>query len=174
MLAHSEPGDSIVDIGGGESTLVDELLDRGYEDLTVADLSGIALDHSRARLGERAHRVRWIQADITELEPDRTWQLWHDRAVFHFLVTAAARAAYVGTAARAVARGGVLVVATFGPHGPDRCAGLPVCRYELDELAATFGAGFEPVDERRIEPDPRGIGDQRPYVALAMRRSADV
>jgi ubiquinone/menaquinone biosynthesis C-methylase UbiE len=136
-------GAAIIDVGGGASTFVDDLLDRGYGNVTVLDLSQTALDAARARLGERASRVRWISADVTEvpLEP-AAYDFWHDRAVFHFLRDPAARGRYVAAVRRALKPGGHIVVATFGPHGPEKCSGLEVMRYSPDELHAEFGSEF--------------------------------
>lgn len=170
VLAHSEPGDGVVDIGGGDSRLVDELIDRGYADLTVVDLSATALARARARLGERAAPVAWLHQDLTDFEPTRTWDLWHDRAVFHFLTTPAQRNAYRYAAARAVRTGGVIVVATFAPDGPESCAGLPVNRYDTHQLVDEFGTDFDAVTAQRLPPNPIGIGDRRPYVAAVLRR----
>ena len=136
----------VIDVGGGASTLVDDLLDEVFADLTVLDISARALATSQARLGERATDVHWIVADVTSVDLDVSrYDLWHDRAVFHFLTDAEARAAYVRTALRALAPGGHIIVATFGAHGPEQCSGLDVVRYEADGLHAEFGAQFEKV-----------------------------
>jgi SAM-dependent methyltransferase len=133
----------VIDIGGGASTLVDDLLDQNYRNLTVLDLSGAALAAARKRLGPLAEKVHWIEADITRCElPENAFDLWHDRAVFHFLTEPSARAAYVQTVLRAVKPGGHVIVATFAEDGPTRCSGLPVARYRPDELHAEFGAPF--------------------------------
>ncbi|MFO1303655.1 MAG: class I SAM-dependent methyltransferase [Burkholderiales bacterium] len=134
----------VIDVGGGESTLVDDLLDRGYGHLTVLDVSSTALEVARARLGKRASRVEWICADITTAPlPEGHYDVWHDRAVFHFLTSAEDRAAYVRRVARAVKPGGLVIVATFGPEGPAKCSGLDVVRYGPDSLHAEFGPRFE-------------------------------
>ncbi len=125
VLAHSAPADAVIDIGGGASHLVGHLLDRVYTDLTVLDVSETALDHARGRVGLRGDEVEWLHADITVFEPPRRWRLWHDRAVFHFLVDDDDRAAYRRAAAAGIAPGGVLVVATFAPDGPEMCARPP-------------------------------------------------
>lgn len=147
---------AVIDVGGGASTFVDDLLDRGYSNVTVLDLSQQALDAARARLGERASRVRWICADVTDvaLEP-AAYGLWHDRAVFHFLREPAARERYVAGVRRALKPGGHVIVATFGPHGPERCSGLEVMRYSPDELHAEFGSEFARLasaTERHVTP----------------------
>jgi SAM-dependent methyltransferase len=134
---------SIIDVGGGASTLVDGLLESGYTDVTVLDLSGAALAASRSRLGARAQQVRWIEAGITEADlPVHAYDVWHDRAVFHFLTSPEDRRKYVETVLRAVKPGGYVIVATFAEDGPTECSGLPVMRYSADELHAEFGAPF--------------------------------
>jgi len=134
---------SIIDVGGGASTLVDDLLADGYTNLTVLDLSAAALAAARARLGETAAQVRWIEADVTKANlPDHQFDIWHDRAVFHFLTTPEDRAAYVQAVFRSVKPGGHVIVATFAEDGPDQCSGLPVMRYSPDELHAEFGESF--------------------------------
>lgn len=134
--------DAILDAGGGASTLVDRLLDEGYTDLSVLDISRHALDRSRTRLGERAGKVEWIESDVTEFEPDRRYSLWHDRAVFHFLTEMADRDKYVAVMRRALIPGGYLVLATFGPQGPKRCSGLDIRRYDIETLQELLGASF--------------------------------
>lgn len=147
---------AVIDVGGGASTFVDDLLDRGYTNVTVLDLSPSALDAARARLGERASRVRWLSADVTDvsLEP-AAYDFWHDRAVFHFLRDPAARERYVANVRRSVKSGGHVVVATFGPHGPEKCSGLEVMRYSPEELHAEFGPEFSRLasaTERHVTP----------------------
>lgn len=137
----------IVDVGGGASTLVDDLLARGFSRLSVADISAHALEHTRVRLGDAGLPVRWVVGDVTTpLFDEASVDLWHDRAVFHFLTDPAAREAYAAEARRAIRPGGLAIVATFGPNGPERCSGLPVQRYAAHEIAAALGAGFELVD----------------------------
>jgi len=134
---------TIIDVGGGASTLVDDLLVMGYTNLWVLDLSAAALAAARTRLGARASGVRWAEADITNAHlPDHRFDVWHDRAVFHFLTTPEARDAYVQTVFRSVKPGGHVIVATFAEDGPDQCSGLPVMRYRPDELHAEFGEAF--------------------------------
>jgi SAM-dependent methyltransferase len=134
---------SIIDVGGGASTLVDDLLADGYTELTVLDLSGAALAACRNRLGEDAKKVRWIEGNITEVAlPVHAFDVWHDRAVFHFLTSAEDRRRYVDAVLRAVKPGGHVIVATFAEDGPTRCSGLPVMRYSADQLRAEFGAPF--------------------------------
>ena len=133
----------VIDVGGGASVLVDDLLDAGYRKLTVLDLAESALAASRARLGARAASVEWIAADITRADlPAARYDVWHDRAVFHFLTDPADRARYVAQVLRAVRPGGHVIVAAFGPGGPLQCSGLDVVRYAPDSLHAEFGAPF--------------------------------
>ncbi|MBW8371322.1 MAG: class I SAM-dependent methyltransferase [Thiobacillus sp.] len=134
----------IIDVGGGASMLVDDLLDAGYRNLSVLDLAESALATSRARLGARAQSVRWIAADITRAElPAARYDVWHDRAVFHFLTDPADRARYVEQVLKSVKSGGHVIVAAFGPGGPLQCSGLDVVRYAPDALHAEFGAPFQ-------------------------------
>lgn len=143
---------SIIDVGGGASTLVDDLLGAGYQQVTVLDLSEAALSASRARLKEHAVDVRWIAGDITTLElPLHAFDLWHDRAVFHFLTTPEEREAYVNAVLRAVKPGGHVIVATFAEDGPEKCSGLPVMRYTADGLHAEFGSPFTLLQQEREE-----------------------
>jgi 2-polyprenyl-3-methyl-5-hydroxy-6-metoxy-1,4-benzoquinol methylase len=138
---------SIIDVGGGESTLVDDMLGRGYRNITVLDISQAAIDVTKHRLGSAAEQVHWLVADITnvELEP-LTYDLWHDRAVFHFLTTVEQRTAYVRQVARSVKPGGHIIVSTFGPEGPLKCSGLEVARYDAESLHREFGARFHLVE----------------------------
>jgi len=134
---------SIIDVGGGASTLVDDLLADGYSDVTVLDLSGSALSAARQRLGLRAAKVKWLEADVTNADlPGHRYDVWHDRAVFHFLTEPQQRQAYVETVFRSVKPGGHVIVATFAEDGPTQCSGLPVMRYAAGELHAQFGDAF--------------------------------
>ena len=133
----------IIDVGGGASRLVDDLVAEGYTDLTVLDLSAAALNAARQRLGAQENKVRWIEADITQVElPRQRYDIWHDRAVFHFLTTPEQREAYVRTVFNSVKPGGHVIVATFAEDGPEQCSGLPVMRYRPDELHGQFGEAF--------------------------------
>jgi SAM-dependent methyltransferase len=149
---------SIIDVGGGESTLVDDLLARGYQHVTVLDISETALAESKKRLGAAAGRVRWMAADATTAEFERAaYDVWHDRAVFHFLTAPEKRAAYVRNVARAIKPGGYVIVGTFGPEGPTKCSGLDVVRYDEDHLHGEFGTKFRPVESREeIHRTPAG------------------
>lgn len=140
---------AVIDVGAGEATLVDDLLAAGYTDLTAMDISGHALEVCRERLGARASSVKWIEGDVlTYPFAPRSFDVWHDRAVFHFLTTDEQKAAYVAQVARAVRPGGIVIVGTFGPEGPEKCSGLPVSRYSADALHATFGARFEKIGSK--------------------------
>lgn len=134
---------AIIDIGGGASTLVDDLLAEGYTDLTVLDLSATALAVARQRLGKSADSVHWLEGDITRIElPIHRFDIWHDRAVFHFLTDPADRRAYVEQVMRTVRPGGHVIVATFAEDGPEKCSGLPAMRYRPESLHAEFGDTF--------------------------------
>jgi SAM-dependent methyltransferase len=154
----ADTGAHIIDVGGGASVLVDDLLDAGYRHLTVLDLAESALAASRARLGARAQSVQWIAADITQAElPVAHYDVWHDRAVFHFLTSPADRARYVAQVLKSVKPGGRVIVAAFGPDGPLQCSGLDVVRYAPDALHAEFGAPFQLLGhETEIHHTPAG------------------
>ena len=142
-LAASARAASIIDVGGGESTLVDDLLAHGYKDVTVLDVSQTAIDVSKKRLGKASEYVKWLVADITKTElPPHGYDVWHDRAVFHFLTAMDERTAYVRQVARAVKRGGHVIVSTFGPEGPTKCSGLDVVRYDAESMHKEFGVRF--------------------------------
>lgn len=142
----------IIDIGGGASTLVDHLLVDGFQNVTVLDISVTALRVAQRRLGPRAQTVIWLEADITEAGlPHQKYNVWHDRAVFHFLTRAEDRRLYVDAVRQAVKPGGHIIVATFAPDGPDKCSGLDVARYDSERLHSEFGADFELVDSTHEE-----------------------
>lgn len=149
---------AIIDVGGGASTLVDDLLADGYTDLSVLDLSGAALEVARKRLGEKARHVTWIESDITKASLARhRFDVWHDRAVFHFLTDAGDRQAYVAQVLRAVRPGGHVIVASFAEDGPEKCSGLDVMRYSPDALHAQFGGAFKLLGhERETHHTPAG------------------
>jgi len=155
----------IIDVGGGESTLADDLLARGYENVTELDISETAIETSKQRLGAAAERVRWIAADVTSAELERgAYDVWHDRAVFHFLTAPEKRVAYVRNVARAVRPGGHVIVGTFGPEGPAKCSGLEVVRYDAEQLHGQFGAQFRAVESRQeIHRTPAGAAQQYLY-----------
>jgi len=140
---------AIIDIGGGASRLVDHLLDNGFRRLSILDLSAKALEEAKKRLGRRGDEVDWIVADITAWQPSRVYDLWHDRAAFHFLTEPADRDAYVACLKKAVRPGGHVIIATFAPDGPERCSGLPIVRYNAASLSKILGSDFTLVGEQR-------------------------
>jgi SAM-dependent methyltransferase len=140
---------SIIDIGGGASRLVDHLLAQGFERLTVLDLSAAALDAAKARLGDKAQKVRWEVADITKWNPPESYDLWHDRAAFHFLTEQTDQSAYIERVRKAVNPGGHVIIGTFALDGPERCSGLPIVRYDAASLASLLGPEFSLIDARR-------------------------
>lgn len=142
-------GGRIIDVGGGASVLVDRLLDRPFERIAILDISETAIGKARARLGERAGRVRWVVADVTEGPELGVFDVWHDRAVFHFLTDPADRRSYVELARETVPEGGHLVIATFADDGPKQCSNLDVCRYNARSLASELGEGFSLVRKAR-------------------------
>ncbi|MBI5087267.1 MAG: class I SAM-dependent methyltransferase [Acidobacteria bacterium] len=156
---------SIVDVGGGTSTLVDDLLARGYQSISVLDISLAALDLARNRLGQRAGSVQWIGADVTQAAlPGASFDVWHDRAVFHFLTKPEERLAYVRNVALALKPGGHVIVSTFGPEGPTKCSGLDVVRYDADSLHGEFGPRFQLVESsKEIHETPFGTTQQFVY-----------
>lgn len=156
---------SIIDIGGGESTLVDDLLARGYFNLTILDVSQTALDATKKRLGEAGEQIHWICGDVTQAQlPAHSFDVWHDRAVFHFLIAPDQRKAYVRLAERAVRPGGHVIVSTFGPEGPARCSGLDVARYDADSLHGEFGSRFKLVESsKELHQTPLGATQQFLY-----------
>lgn len=133
----------LIDVGGGSSTLVDILCNSGYSDVTILDVSAKALEKARQRLGAKADAVSWIEADITEFEPLRRYYLWHDRALFHFMVDEARIRAYLRALRTALVPRGHFIVSTFGPDGPDHCSGLNVQRYSVEQLANLLEPDFE-------------------------------
>ena len=137
-------GDRIIDVGGGASTLVDDLLDRGFRNITVLDLSSLAIDISQRRLGNQGTDVEWIVGDVTQARlRERAYRLWHDRAVFHFLTNPEDRRAYVRQVRHALSQGGLVIISTFSPDGPAKCSGLEVCRYSPETLLEELGTGFK-------------------------------
>lgn len=148
-LAGAAPESGIIDVGGGASTLVDWLVGEGFADVTVLDLSDAALAAARSRLGEAASAVSWIAADATKWRPARLYDIWHDRAAFHFLTDPGDRAAYVDRLRKALRPGGHVIIGTFAPDGPQKCSGLPVERYDAAKLSAALGDGFRLVDSCR-------------------------
>ena len=146
----SDRSASILDLGGGESTLVDDLLGRGFQNVTVLDVSHIAIDATKKRLGKPADRVQWLTEDVTQVELEsRAYDVWHDRAVFHFLTLPEQRSAYVRQVVLSVKPGGYVIVSAFGPEGPTKCSGLDVVRYDAESLHEEFGTRFRLVESSK-------------------------
>ena len=163
---------SIIDVGGGASTLVDDLLQAGFGDITVLDLSAVALAAAKARLGTRAARVKWLEANVLEARlPRHAYDVWHDRAVFHFLASDEERHGYVAAVLHAVRPGGFVIVATFAEDGPTMCSGLPVARYSASELHAQFGEPFELLGHERESHHTLG-GNEQKFVYCFCRKVA--
>ncbi|MGD0642997.1 MAG: class I SAM-dependent methyltransferase [Roseiarcus sp.] len=161
---------AIIDIGGGASRLLDSLVSRGYEDITVLDLSPAALAAAKARLADKADRIQWIAADVTTWEPSRAYDVWHDRAAFHFLVDPADQAAYRDRLRRALRRGGHAIIGTFALDGPQTCSGLPVARHDASSLGALLGPDFVLIDSRRCEhATPRGAKQRFQFSTFRFR-----
>lgn len=133
----------VIDVGGGVAGLVDNLLDRGYSDVTVLDVSAAALSHARERLGSRALATTWIECDVLQFEPRQRYELWHDRAVFHFLTDVADQHSYIDVLLRSLSPAGHFLLATFGPQGPERCSNLDVQRYSVEMLDTLLGHAFD-------------------------------
>ena len=149
---------ALIDVGGGASLLVDHLLGLGYRDLSVLDISRAALDQARERLGEEASRVNWIEADVTSYVPDRQFDLWHDRAAFHFLTAEEDRLRYVQVLRQSLAPGGQAIIAAFAPAGPEKCSGLDIVQYNALKLGDELGPGFileEQEEESHVTPANR-------------------
>lgn len=168
--AASQSSAAIIDVGGGESTLVDDLLTRGYQNVTILDISQTAIEVTKQRLKELAGRVHWIVGNVTQLRLSHdTYDVWHDRAVFHFLTSMEERQAYVRQVAHAVRPGGHVIVSTFGPEGPMRCSGLDVARYDAGSLHEQFGARFRLVDStKELHQTPFGTAQQFLYCYCRM------
>ena len=161
------PASSIVDIGAGASSLADSLLDRGWSDITVVDIAEPALEATRQRLGARAGMVHWDIADIRHWRPGRTFDIWHDRAVFHFLTDEADRTLYKRALIEGTKPGSHVIIATFALDGPDKCSGLPVRRYDLAGLAAELGDRFDLTDSwPETHLTPWGSGQRFQWAAF--------
>lgn len=163
-----DPSAAVIDVGGGASRLVDDLLGGGFTNVTVLDLSGAALAAAKARLGAGAERVMWMEADVLQARlPSHAFDVWHDRAVFHFLTEPEDRRAYVRTVLRALKPGGRVCIATFAEDGPTKCSGLPVMRYGPNELHAAFGESFELLGcERETHHTPGGNEQEFVYCSF--------
>jgi SAM-dependent methyltransferase len=161
---------SVIDVGGGASRLVDRLLERGHTDVTVLDIAAHSLTIARHRLGDRAVKVRWLTADVRSWRPDRTFEVWHDRAVFHFLVTDDDRRSYLDVLRTAVPVGGFVIMATFALDGPEQCSGLPVVRYDPLSLVAVLGEGFTiHIAESQLHATPWGA--HQPFTWVGATRT---
>ena len=185
LTSVAPPSSSLIDIGAGASTLADSLLKAGWSDVTVLDVSAAALALVRERVGvmvrdqpsdqfgQRKGPASFVVADVLSWEPERTYDAWHDRAVFHFLVRPEQREQYVATAAGAIRSGGVLVLGTFAADGPTQCSGLPTSRYDADALAEVFAAGFTLEHcEREEHVTPGGTVQPFTWVVLRLKRSS--
>ncbi|HXY28680.1 MAG TPA: class I SAM-dependent methyltransferase [Acidimicrobiales bacterium] len=165
-----EASAAVLDVGGGASSLVDHLMAAGFVDVTVLDVSEVALDMGRRRVGDRPE-VSWLHQDVLVWQPDRRFGLWHDRAVFHFLTEEADRVRYLSTLAAAVGPNAGIVLATFAPDGPEYCSGLPVVRYSAEALAAVLGNRFTVVASRReVHTTPGGVA--QPFTWVAARAAS--
>jgi len=161
------PNIPVIDVGGGASSLVEHLLEAGFTDVSVLDISETAIEAGRGRLGADA-RVSWLHEDLSSWRPTRRFGLWHDRAAFHFLVGEDERARYLETLRSGLEHGGALVLATFADDGPEYCSGLPVARYSVDDLVAVLGGGFQVIDTRRqVHTTPAGV--MQPFTWVAAR-----
>jgi SAM-dependent methyltransferase len=164
-------GAAIIDVGGGTSTLVDVLVAEGYRDVTVLDASRHAIDATRGRIGARADAVTWMVEDLLTWEPARRFDLWHDRAVFHFFVEAPDRTRYRELLHRALQPGGYVVVGTFAPEGPTRCSGLAVSRYDPQDVLEVLGADFDLINSRQ-ETHTTPAGHSQPFSWAVLRTTS--
>jgi len=160
---------SVIDVGAGSSTLIDELLAAGRTDLTVLDISDVALELTRRRLAHRADLISFEVADITTWKPRRHYNVWHDRAVFHFLTNPASQASYVDLVTHAISPGGVLVLGTFAENGPTQCSGLPTARYSAESAADRFSSGFD-LEQHTRETHQTPAGTPQPFTWVKLRR----
>lgn len=141
----------IIDVGGGDSFLVDHLLELGYSDITVLDISNASLQRAQKRLGLQAEQIQWVESDITSFQPSKDYQLWHDRAAFHFLTNEEDVRSYLENVKRAVPIGGYVIVGTFSENGPTRCSGIEIRQYSIDQLTATFGDEFKLINSSVVD-----------------------
>ena len=163
--------DALIDVGGGASPLTRALLDRGFRDLTVLDVSAAGMQHAQARLGLRAGQVHWLTADVLSWHPRRCYQAWHDRAVYHFLLTDEHRQQYLHALDTATAPGAIAVFGCFAPDGPQHCSGLPVARYSPAQLARQAGAKWLLISQDR-EEHITPAGTIQPFTWIALRRQS--
>jgi SAM-dependent methyltransferase len=167
--------DPIIDVGGGASFLVNALLNQGSDDLTVLDISAAVLEKVRARLGPDSKQVALLRADVTAFRPAREYALWHDRAVFHFLVHAEDRARYLDALRHALRPNGYAIIATFGPEGPERCSGLPVMRYDAERLTEELGGDLNLVEScLEVHRTPSGAPQQLLYCRFQLSDPAEI
>jgi 2-polyprenyl-3-methyl-5-hydroxy-6-metoxy-1,4-benzoquinol methylase len=152
---------SIIDVGGGASRLVDALVDQGLANVTVLDISEAATEAAKGRLGARAADMTWIVADVTKWQPGHTYDVWHDRAAFHFLIAPEDRAAYAQRVLRAVRSGGHVIIGTFALDGPERCSGLPVVRHDAGSIGTMLGPSFALIETRRHDHQTPTGGSQK-------------
>ena len=159
----------LIDVGGGASTFVDHVVEQGFKDVTVLDISAAALEQARGRLAAKASGVQWAVGDVTTFVADRQYGVWHDRAVLHFLTDEADRTRYVDALCRALAPGGYATIATFGPDGPLKCSGLEVRRYSAELLAQLLGAAFE-LTEQTLEDHQTPWGAAQQFLHTSWRK----
>ena len=170
--AETRAGVAVLDVGGGTSFLADRLLALGYR-VGVMDVSALPLDQASARLGTKSAAVEWLHADVRNFVPSHPWDVWHDRAVFHFMTDQQDRLAYKATLLRTLASDGVAVIATFGPNAPERCSGLPTVRYSSDLLAREFGDDLVlTADRLELHRTPKGETQEFVYCAFTRRGEA--
>lgn len=162
--------DPVIDVGGGVSTLADDLLAEEYMDITVVDISGKALSHARERLRDKADRITWIEGDILQTElPEKYYTLWHDRAVFHFLTDENDQEAYIERMKMSLKAGGFVIMATFAPEAPPKCSGLPVERYDVYKLVTRLGSGFRLLGSvKEMHVTPGGVEQMYLYSKFRM------
>ena len=165
-----DPSDSVIDVGGGSSPLTAALLARGHSDLTVLDVSLIGMRGAQQRLGDAAERVQWLVGDVRTWRPPRRYLVWHDRALFHFMITDQDRDAYLKALESATVPGTTIsIFGTFASDGPRQCSGLPVARYSAAELAAAIGDRWQPIDDgRELHTTPTSV--IQPFTWTAFRR----
>lgn len=164
----------IIDIGGGASTLVDKLDDEAYTDISVLDISGSALTHSKNRLGNRAGKVHWYEADVTGFKPPRRYSIWHDRAVFHFLTDKLDRGRYINVLRQALEPGGQAIIMTFAIDGPRKCSGLDIVQYDSYKITEELGRGFELIETgHEIHHTPAGNQQKFAYFRFQYMVEAD-
>jgi trans-aconitate methyltransferase len=169
--AGGSAADALIDVGGGASPLTGALLDRGFRDLTVLDISAAGIRHARDRLGSRADQVHWLTTDVLSWHPQRHYQAWHDRAVYHFLTIDEHRQQYLHTLDTATAPGTIAVFGCFAPDGPQHCSGLPVARYSPAQLARQIGTKWLLISQDR-EEHTTPAGTIQPFTWIALRRQS--